>query len=87
MAAKPKLAWQTDQRELSLHVYAASDGRTRLRVEWRECQAGEVNKREWEVLRMEWPGAINTRQHAIWCLTQAARRLADQEENPVPNVG
>lgn len=84
--SKVKATYTRDQRELSLLVYADAKGHTSAVLSWRYCQAGDERKVEAELGRWEWPGAINERRHAIWCLIWIAKRLADQGENPVPNV-
>lgn len=76
--SKPKLAYRTDQRELSVLIYASPRGGTQATVFWRECQAGEEKKREAIITRWRWPAAINTRQDAIACLIRIAELLADQ---------
>jgi hypothetical protein len=73
VAKKAKSVYRTDQREMSVFIYADSEGHTRAVVTWRECLAGEETKREWEVKRVRWPGAINTKEHALWCLVQLAK--------------
>jgi hypothetical protein len=79
-SSKPKLAYRTDQRELSILIYASSRGGTEGRVFWRECQAGEDRKREASLLRWRWPGTINSRGEALACLKRIVQLLEDQDE-------
>lgn len=74
-ASKPKAVYRQDQRELSVFIYVDSEGHTRACITWRECAAGEATKREHELKRVRWPGAINTKEHALWCLVQLAKGL------------
>lgn len=76
--SKPKLTYRTNQREMSVLVYAAPRGGTKLTVFWRECQAGEEKKREAVVMRWAWPRPINTRADAIACLIRMVELLRDQ---------
>ena len=77
-SSKPKLVYRTDQRELSVLIYANSRGGTEGRVFWRECQAGEERKREASVLRWRWAGTINVRGEALACLKRIVELLEDQ---------
>lgn len=79
-SSKPKLAYRTDQREMSVLIYADGRGATKCTVFWRECQAGEERKREAVVARWQWPKPINTRAQAIACLIRMAELLRDQSE-------
>lgn len=76
--SRPRAAYTSDQRQMSVVVYASSRGGTRLTVTWAECQAGEEKKREATVLRWQWPASINTRADAIACLIRMVELLRDQ---------
>lgn len=58
-ASKPKAAYATDQRNLSVALWANSKGGTDYSVTWRHCLAGEETLREVTLVKGHWPATLN----------------------------
>jgi hypothetical protein len=68
VASKPKAAYTSDQRQLSVLIAASRTGGTVYTVVWRECLAGEVRMRETVVLRGKWRPTLSETSEGIRAL-------------------
>jgi hypothetical protein len=80
--SKPKAAYKTDQRQLSILIAASGIGGTTYSVTWRECQAGEERMRDHVVVKGRWPSTLNERWQALRALIWLAKAAWEAEQRP-----
>jgi hypothetical protein len=79
-ASKPKAAYTSDQRQLSVLIAASRTGGTTYSVVWRECLAGETAMREHVVLKGKWKPTLSVEPEAIEALKWIAMALYRAQE-------
>lgn len=76
-SAKPKAAYTSDQRQLSVLIAASRTGGTTYAVVWRECLAGEERMRETVLLKGKWRPTLNTIPEGIRALLWLAAAMRE----------
>ena len=74
--SQPKAAYPSDQRNLSVSLWACRTGGTSYLVTWRHCQAGEDALREVVLLKGHWPNTLNRPWQGIRALVSVAKALS-----------
>jgi len=74
-ASKPKAAYTSDQRQLSVLIAASRTGGTTYSVVWRECLAGETAMREHVILKGKWRPTLSVQDEGVEALKWLAMAL------------
>ena len=82
VASKPKAAYTSDQRQVSVLIAASRTGGTTYTVVWRECLAGEERMREHVIMKGKWKATLSEQDQAVRALIWIARQFAEQAERP-----
>jgi len=75
VAKRPRAAYNTDQRNLSVSLWASSKGGTDYAVTWRHCLAGEETLREVTLIKGHWSSTLNEWEQCDRALLALANQL------------